>query len=690
VNVSRISLALKALRELGPRKLGLFALYRLGLKTGYFRWKTEDPSTLLRTGRRRKTDESHPPSSFIRPLLDLPDPAVILKMIGSDGLSQLKAEADEIAGGHVRLFWGQPVPLILTPPGEITHWTDYACGKSAFPNSQSTNFPIPDIKFIWEPARFGWVFTLGRAYHLTDDERYPEAFWRNFEIFQQANPVNMGPNWESAQEVALRLMAFSFAAQVFVDSVHSTADRQSQIAQSIADHATRIPPTLIYARAQNNNHLLSEAAGLITAALALPEHPHADRWSELGWKWFNHGLESQIASDGAYMQHSTNYQRLMLQLALWVLQLQNVTCRMQNEKSANQQISNRATDKLHIATHWLLNLCDPKSGRVPNLGPNDGAYIHPLTILPFSDYRPVLQAAARAFLGKPAFEHGIWDELSYWISSNDGQQELWKLGEEDLTSDNKHLTPKTLHTPKSWAYLRVACFDNRPGHADQLHLDLWWRGLNVAQDAGTYLYNVDPPWDNALTHTAVHNTVMIDNRQQMTPAGRFLYLDRAQAEVLKHKQAEDDSWEQIVASHDGYQRRGMMHIRSVTAYKDDRWVIEDRIQPLADDSQQATHVVRLHWLLPDWEYEMRNAECRVKIKSPYGWISLVVGDQSTITGVQLVRAGEMLHRVGEISPTWGWVSQTYGIKEPALSFAVTAVGELPITLISEWKFPEAG
>ena len=33
---------------------------------------------------------------------------------------------------------------------------------------------------------------------------------------------------------------------------------------------------------------------------------------------------------------------------------------------------------------------------------------------------------------------------------------------------------------------------------DQLHLDLWWRGLNIAQDAGTYLYNADPPWDNPL------------------------------------------------------------------------------------------------------------------------------------------------------------------------------------------------
>ena len=82
-----------------------------------------------------------------------------------------------------------------------------------------------------------------------------------------------------------------------------------------------------------------------------------------------------------------------------------------------------------------------------------------------------------------------------------------------------------LYGKKSWAYLRTAQFTSRPSHADQLHLDLWWRGLNIARDAGTYLYNAPAPWDNSLTTTLVHNTVTINGRDQMTRAGRFLYLD---------------------------------------------------------------------------------------------------------------------------------------------------------------------
>jgi hypothetical protein len=55
--------------------------------------------------------------------------------------------------------------------------------------------------------------------------------------------------------------------------------------------------------------------------------------------------------------------------------------------------------------------------------------------------------------------------------------------------------------------------------------------------------------------------------------------------------------------------------------------------------------------------------------------------------IQVVRSGELLHGAGAISPTWGWTSPTYGYKIPALSFAAYIKGVLPLTLMSEWLFP---
>ena len=303
---SRLKIIFKALRELGLAQPGLYALYQLELHSGYLRWATKNPSQAA-AGQAGAASQR---------LFSIPGSQVLAQVLGESGDADLLAEAEEILAGKVRLFGGQPVPLRLEPPVSLFHWTEYERGTKKVSPAASEE-TSPDIKFFWEPARLGWAFTLGRAYHLTGDERYAGAFWRLLETFLDANPPYLGLNWVSAQEAAVRLLALAFAWQVFAGSPHSTRGA-ARLAWAIEIHAARLPPTLLYARSQNNNHLLSEAAGLYTASLALPGHPTAARWRKLGWDWFQRGLRSQIAGDGAYSQHSANYQRLMLQLALWM------------------------------------------------------------------------------------------------------------------------------------------------------------------------------------------------------------------------------------------------------------------------------------------------------------------------------------------------------------------------------------
>jgi hypothetical protein len=61
--------------------------------------------------------------------------------------------------------------------------------------------------------------------------------------------------------------------------------------------------------------------------------------------------------------------------------------------------------------------------------------------------------------------------------------------------------------------------------------------------------------------------------------------------------------------------------------------------------------------------------------------------------VELWRGGELLSSLPALpldaaAPTLGWRSPTYGVKIPALSFAVTVEGSVPLTLTSEWALPE--
>ncbi len=645
-----ISTTLKTLLQYGPAPLALYATYQLGLRTGYYRRKErqgEDPE--------RGTASPAPP----HPLFELPDRQLLLTALGAPALAALFTEADEIMEGQVRLFGSEPVPLQLASPKPLQHWSVYETGRVELDG---------DIKYLWEPARFGWACILGRAYHVSHAEKYAQAFWKQAEIFLDSNPPYLGPQWMNGQEIALRLMALAWAAQVFAVSPASTPERLVRLAQSIAQHAERIALTLAYARAQNNNHLVSEAAGLYTAGLALPDHPRSAVWRQLGWRWLNKALQRQIGSFGEYIQHSTNYHRLVLHCALYVNAIKT------------QAWPRASAEALGRAAAWLFSLLDPISGQAPNLGANDGALVLPLSSSAFSDYRPAVQAAARAFLnsGLPA---GPWDEMSFWLGLPAPEKTL-EPGE--YLSDN-------LRGEESWAYLRTTTFKSLLGHMDQLHFDLWWRGLNITQDAGSYQYNAPAPWDNPLVTSRVHNTVSVDGLDQMTRAGRFMTLDWFPAYAKTVIDSDERILQKMIA---WYKTRRLRHERTVTVYMDGHWLVADKLVTPG----KAAHTFRLHWLLPDWEWEIngtgignRETGIVIRFKSPYGLVTLrMLPDhqiQASDCQLTIVRAGEVLHGPGPALPFEGWVSRTYGQKTPALSLALTCTATQTITFISEFAFP---
>ncbi|MFU8773605.1 MAG: heparinase II/III-family protein, partial [Anaerolineales bacterium] len=317
------------------------------------------------------------------------------------------------------------------------------------------------------------------------------------------------------------------------------------------------------------------------------------------------------------------------------------------------------------------------------------------------DYRPVLQSAALSFLDQELFETGPWDEMPLWLKT---KPEITAVDQ----SYKKTPSTTTIRLPEqeTWAYFRIAHFSCRPGHADQLHLDMWWRGRNIAQDAGTYLYNAPSPWENSLSGTLVHNTVTIASQDQMTRAGRFLWLDWAQAQLISHQRAEDGSWESLTAEHEGYRHLGVVHRRSVTGFQEGRWVIKDEflpVKPFPTKQTQSFQIARLHWLLPDWSWELEEnpdaGSVTLKINSLTGWHTIKIirvlhadtdpafDTHQSPLHVQLVRAGESVYGEGPVPSVLGWVSPTYNHIKPALSFAINSQNPLPFGLVTEWILP---
>jgi hypothetical protein len=134
-----------------------------------------------------------------------------------------------------------------------------------------------------------------------------------------------------------------------------------------------------------------------------------------------------------------------------------------------------------------------------------------------------------------------------------------------------------------------------------------------------------------------------------------------------------------------YARLGVQHLRSVTVFDEARWLVQDELR----NAGSASHTLRLHWLLPDWEWKLEQNEksATLALKSPRGWLNLAISAGQPFKRVGLLRAGELLQGDALLSPVFGWVSPTYTVKNPALSLAVEVQSASDVHFSSEFLFP---
>lgn len=629
-----LKIGIKVLFHLDFWQVLNYFLYQAGIHCNYFFLLSKYQRDFL-----KKSADSSTPNWF----LTLPDKGKYQQFL-SDKNVQLKTKADEIATGKM-LFYGKILAKINLKPAHVQiHWSKI--------KTRSGLLDRKDIKDIWEPARFGWAFSLARAYHLTGEDRYAQYFWKSFDIFSKNNPPDYGPNWISAQEAALRIIACTFTAHIIRDAPSTNIKTIRKLSTFIAQHAMRIPATVCYAKAQNNNHWISEAVGLYTAGVFLKNNPKAKRWKKLGWKWFNQAIHNQINEQGAYIQNSANYHRMMLDLCLWMWLVAS---------SEQEELLQKTRKRIMDSISWIASLIDFESGSVPNLGHNDGSLIMPLSECEYGDYRPTIQAASRAFLGKRIFPQGEWDEYSLWLNL------INKISKKDYPGTEMNPSIHRVGNSLSWARMQAAEYHHRPAHADQLHVDIWFQGCAVTLDPGTYRYNAEPPWNNSLTTTSVHNTIAIDDLDQMTHAGRFLWLDWAQAKIISKNE------KQIIAEHKGYHAFGLTHRRRLTKIGYSNWEIQDHF-PLSQKTE-TPHRYSSQWLFPDWEWKLNDK--KMVLTAPFGNVFITILNPSVESSISICRAGKVLFGKLDDPIIYGWYSPSYSVKIPAISLIFSCVQKTP-------------
>jgi Heparinase II/III-like protein/Heparinase II/III N-terminus len=609
------------------------------------------------------------------------------QVITPEAKQAVLAQANNILNGKLPFFGSLSFDCGFPP-----RWfQNPATGQSVSPAQPWTEmrFASPiygDLKFILEPSRFQFVYPLARAYALTGDDRFPEAFWKMMEDWAHRNPPMAGPLWICGQESSLRIVALSFAFHAFVNSPSTTADRAAMLVSMIAAHAWRTAQTLGYARSQRSNHLITEAVGLWTAGTLYPELIDAQVWKNLGAPLLCEAVLDQITPEGVSQQHSFNYQRMILQLLLWTLRLSEI-----HNSLLNEEIHARA----QAAWNFMRGQIDPVSGHAPNYGSDDGSLIFPLAHVPYQDFRPLIQLGA-AVLNRPALLSGPWDEAALWFGMHPKPAENT---ERILHDSNSNATGYfRIGDENSWTMIRAGHYTRRPFQADQLHVDLWWNGINLARDPGTYLYNGPAPWNNGFASTAIHNTITIDGQDQMRRASRFLWLDWAQASGRAYSSTDADNIvDTFEGEHDGYNRLGVTHRRMVRWLKDCGWIIIDDVVGTAE------HEARLHWLIPDSPFNVTDSPFQVISNSMHGRIRWNIF--SSASGkASVIRAGkQVMHPAGRSSADdsrleknllernlletnkaqlLGWYAPTYGDLQPAVSLVYQTHSHLPVRFVT--------
>jgi hypothetical protein len=508
---------------------------------------------------------------------------------------------------------------------------------------------IGDHKIIWELNRHQHWLALGRASWLTGDPAYGRLFGAQLQSWLRANPPLVGVNWASMLELAFRAISWVWALHLFVPFEHLCEDPWLvDLLLDLDAHAGHIERHLsVYF--SPNTHLLGEALALYVVGRSLPELKNAGRWEAIGRSVLLRETRGQVHPDGAHVEQSLHYHRYALDFYLLALAVARTT--------GDPAAAPFAETASRLAT-FCRALADDH-GRLATIGDDDGGMLFPIRRLPPADATPSLAVAA-ALLNRPDLAIGPATEEVFWMTG----------GGVEPSGDSRVPPASILFPDAGYAVLRTrrlhAIMDVGPhgflngghAHADALSLTLAVDGQPFLIDPGTGAYTIDPGIRDRFRSTALHNTVVLDGRNQSVTRGPFHWNTRTDARLVRWVTTESADYAQ--GEHDGYSPT--RHRRTVLRIGD-LILVEDRV------SGTGQVPLTLHWhIQPDWEVSQSGDT--LAATHPAG-PSVVVA--STGGPLSVVRAEER---------GVGWLAPIYGQVMPGCTLRQAMTATLPRSIVT--------
>ncbi len=443
----------------------------------------------------------------------------------------------------IDLDYGRPINWHLNP-------------LTGFENDKETKWykikdfdkKVGDIKVIWEASRLTHFLYFARAYLITEDKKYYKAFSEQLNDWIENNPYSYGSNYKCGQEATLRMLNVLISYTVFHNYNLTTDCDRKKVEELVEGGYKKVLSNFFYAhKCIKNNHTFTEILGLIVGAWCSEN----DNALQKSYKLMDKGIRNQFMPDGGFTQYSFNYHRFTLQILECLYKISEKTGMYIKE---SERIKNSVL---------LLYQVQEENGDVPNYGSNDGALIFPLSTCGYRDFRPVLNTMYTLMKGNRLYPPGNYDEELLWFGKTN------KLPLKNIKKKSSAFEESGVYVLRHDEGFLMTCLQNyksRPAHMDQLHIDLWHKGVNIFCDTGTFSYASQ--LGKELSSTSGHNTIKIPGVEQMNKQGAFLVTNWTRRGIAE--------WSNKSFIGKMYSQNGYNHQRKILV-KAESYIIEDKV-----------------------------------------------------------------------------------------------------------------
>ena len=364
-----------------------------------------------------------------------------------------------------------------------------------------SHMPGDDPEFIYQFNRHRYWICLGQAYAMTMDEKYAEAFVKQFMSWVEQNPLNektKHTTWRTI-EAGLRGEYWCKAIQYFRDSKAVTDEVIECFYKTLVQHAEYIIASHSPYRLMSNWGVL-EDHGLFVIGMTLPPTEHKEAYIQIALKHLETQIRMQVMNDGVHWEQSPMYHNEVLHCYLDVLILAQ---RNQIPISETMQEYIRKMAHTNIAwkkpNHHQFMQGDSDDTDIRDLI-SKGAYL-------FKD--PVLKGAGFSILD---FE-SIWDlgiEAAKQYSNM--QTEMPSFKSIALHDSGNYYIRSDWSEDANLLHFHCGTLGAGHGHSDKLHFDLVVNGEDVLMDAGRYNYVANAN-RYEFKDPSAHNTIMVDGEK---------------------------------------------------------------------------------------------------------------------------------------------------------------------------------